>query len=526
MEESNMPPIALGAIASWYDANPCQSASIPAPHDTTNNAPHRPIFPVDEALNARISLWNGAIWRLQLDAIVNSTNESLKDTSGLCRHILEAAGKEIWVECEAVGTCRTGEAVITRGCQLPARHIIHTVGPRYNLKYKNAAENALHMCYRSSLSVAKEENVRTIALSCIYIKRKGYPRDDAAHIAARTVRRFLEHYRDDFDRVVFCVDSLEDQMIYESILPLYFPRTAEDELKQLSRLASHHLGDEFGEPIIEERKIRIRSLGSRAQDNQLEASQSGQLDYEDDDSTDDEETALQDFREMSIDPDIERLEKLRQLQQEREKRALKEQAAVKKQNASVLNYQTALAQAQRERFDDLRAMKFLYNAGVDHSGCPVIVYLACNLPVDDVDLDRVMLYVIQTMDAIVENTYSVMYVHTDVKDENQPNASWLKRLFRTFASKYQANLRFFYMLEPTMWLKLLVLISKGFVSSEFYKKIVYLPTVKDIDNVAETLDLPAHIYPKKAKAPEQPLEAVDPSAPPTSNQHEEHEAVL
>lgn len=212
------------------------------------------------------------------------------------------------------------------------------------------------------------------------------------------------------------------------------------------------------------------------------------------DSTDDEETAIQDFREMSIDPDVERLEKLRHLQEEREKRAARAQVASK--SAPLVNYQTALAKAQRERFDDLRALKFLYNAGVDHSGSPVIVYLGSNLPVDDVDLDRVMLFIIQTMDAIVENKYSVLYVHSGVKDENQPNASWLKRLFRIFASKYQANLRFFYMLEPTMWLKLLILISKGFVSSQFYKKIVYLPASKDIDNIAETLDLPPHIYTK------------------------------
>lgn len=69
---------------------------------------------------------------------------------------------------------------------LTRRFIIHTVSPRYNIKYVNAAENALHMCYRSTLSVAKEEHIRSLALSCVYTKRKGYPRDDAAHVAART----------------------------------------------------------------------------------------------------------------------------------------------------------------------------------------------------------------------------------------------------------------------------------------------------------------------------------------------------
>lgn len=185
------------------------------------------------------------------------------------------------------------------------------------------------MCYRNTLSVAKEHKIRTVALSCIYTRRKGYPRDEAAHVAARaygvvarafvknssvawaksmrvcvcvcgwytlgTIRRFLEHYHDDFDCVIVCVDSLEDQMIYESVLPLYFPRTRDDELTQTTRLAHralgasllcvdghcasqesfdldtsacaiHSTGGAFGEPVIEERKIRIRPLGST--DNQ------------------------------------------------------------------------------------------------------------------------------------------------------------------------------------------------------------------------------------------------------------------
>lgn len=198
---------------------------------------------------------------------------------------------------------------------------------------------------------------------------------------------------------------------------------------------------------------------------------------------------------MSIDPDTERLERLRQLQEEREKRALKAQAAIQK--TPLVNYQLALSKAKREDFEDLRRLKFLYKGGVDRSGSPVIVYQGANLPVDDVDLDRVALFIIQSMDAVVEKQYSVLYIHAGVTDENQPNAAWLKRLFKIFSSKYQANLRFFYMLEPTIWLKLLIFVSKGFVNSAFYKKIVYLASSKDIDNIADSLELPPHIYQKK-----------------------------
>ncbi|DBA04137.1 TPA: hypothetical protein N0F65_004245 [Lagenidium giganteum] len=452
-------------------------------------------FTINASINSKVALWSGQIWRLKIDAIVNSTNESLRDTSGLCRKIYDAAGKEIWVECDAAEVCRTGEAVITRGCQLPARKIIHTVGPRYNIKYHNAAENALHMCYRSVLSAAKEERLRSVAFSCVYSKQKGYPRDEAAHIAARTVRRFLEHYGDDFDLVIFCVDTTEDQLIYESVLPLYFPRTPTEEAKT-STLLSRDLGDEFGEPIIEERKIRISQLGSRQLD--CEATEYDHEGISAETASDDEDAAIQDFCEMAADPDTERLEWLRQQQEERQRSAARAQQT--RQEETVLTYQRALAKAQREDFEDLKALKFIYNGGVDHSGSPVIVYISGNLPIDDVDLDRVMLFIIYTLDGIVENTYSVLYVHSGVLGENQPQATWLKRLFRTLSTKYQANLKYFYMLEPTMWLKLVILIAKGFVSRDFYRKIVYLSTARELDNIAPPLNLPAGVYGKPSDA--------------------------
>ncbi|TYZ62128.1 hypothetical protein PybrP1_005149 [[Pythium] brassicae (nom. inval.)] len=492
-------PVPLAAVRSWHDANPCPQTDT-APPSSPSPSSSTPHFRVDKALNRKLALWSGAIWRLQVGAVANSTNEALNDTSGLCRRLMDAAGPQIWVECRAAGSCRTGEAVLTRGCRLPASYIIHTVGPRYNLRYVNAAENALHMCYRNTLSVAKEEKIRSVALSCIYTRRKGYPRDEAAHIAARTVRRFLEHYSDDFDCVVLCVDSLEDQMIYESVLPLYFPRTHDDELKQATRLAHRALGDAFGEPVIEERKIRIRPLGSG--DNQAEH-ETDDIDNDDGgDSTDDEETAIQDFREMSVDPDSERLARLRQLQDEREKRAA--QAAAKSStttngaSAALRSYEAALSTAKREDFADLRALRFLYSAGVDRAGAPVIVYEGARLPVDAVDLDRVALFVVQSMEAVVGGSFSVLYVHAGVTGENQPTGAWLRRLFRLFSTQHQANLRFVYVLEPTLWLKLLVLVARGFATNDFYRKIVYLASERELDHVADSLALPPHIYTKRS----------------------------
>lgn len=121
---------------------------------------------------------------------------------------MAAAGPDLLTECSMAETCKTGEASVTKGCALPAscaacrpapdplpppmgpavrrrRFIIHSVGPRYNERYRTAAENALHSCYRNSMRLLKEEGLRTIAFPPLYAPRKGYPRVDAAHIALR-----------------------------------------------------------------------------------------------------------------------------------------------------------------------------------------------------------------------------------------------------------------------------------------------------------------------------------------------------
>lgn len=114
--ETNGSGVAFESLTTWQQLAPA-SADAPAAVSTSDDAPFR----VRESVNRKIALWHGQLWTLRVDAIVNSTSESLRETSGICRKILDAAGKQIWVECEAAGQCRTGEAVITRGCRLPAR---------------------------------------------------------------------------------------------------------------------------------------------------------------------------------------------------------------------------------------------------------------------------------------------------------------------------------------------------------------------------------------------------------------------
>ena len=154
------------------------------------------------------------ITTLAVDAIVNAANESLLGGGGVDGAIHRAAGPELLAECRALGGCPTGEARITRGYRLPARHVIHTVGPIWRGGARGEAD-LLASCYRRSLELAAEHGVATIAFPCISTGVYGYPADEAARIAVGTVRDLVTQ---SFREVVFCCFSESDRALYAALL--------------------------------------------------------------------------------------------------------------------------------------------------------------------------------------------------------------------------------------------------------------------------------------------------------------------
>lgn len=408
---------------------------------------------VREDINSKVFVWLGNIANLTVDAIVNPTNERMTSKSGISGPIMDGAGHEIYEELLSTETCKIGECRITKGYRLPSQWILHTVGPRFNAKYSTAAENALHNCYRSCMDAAIENKLRSIAIPPLHSIRRGYPMDKGAHIALRTIRRFLEKWVNNFEKIILVFDNEEEKRLYESLLCLYFPRNTEEE--DLSeKLLPEDNGNQFGEIEIKERKIRIQAFPF---DGSEESTQDTPLEVP------------SNLTVLKEDRDIERIHRIQ--------REISEDEILINQT-----YLTYLALSHNTNLSHIEKSGVFYQTGHDSRGRPVMVLIGSRLPEDKDLLDHFLLYYIKLMDSIANNPYVLIYVHTNMSKKSKPEIAWIRKVHDIMDCKYGDHLQSLYVLHPTFWLKALKPIFSLFMgkSNKIFSKVVYTNSLHEL----------------------------------------------
>ncbi|GJN30320.1 hypothetical protein PR202_gb18615 [Eleusine coracana subsp. coracana] len=372
-------------------------------------------FPVDHEINSKIYLWRGHPWNLQVDAVVNSTNEVRIRT---------------WTKLIAVlGFTLLQGQVSPRS--VPPWKVIHTVGPKYAVKYHTAAENALSHCYRSCLELLIENGLESIATGCIYTEAKNYPREPAAHVAIRTVRRFLEKQKDKITAIVFCTTSPSDTEIYKRLLPLYFPRDKHEEEIAALKLPAD-VGDENGETVIDERKIRIKPLPAGA--TEMPIPTLADIPLPDSELTSRRRNSFKldsylDPAFMSIikDPDLRRQEQWEKSAQANKGFNLANLLGFGDLGSPPLSaaeeyslHSRYLAKANSMNLADIAEMKIMYallinysyRGGVDSEGRPVMVVVGAHFLLRCLDIERFVLYVVKEFEPLIQKPYTIVYFHS------------------------------------------------------------------------------------------------------------------
>uniref|UniRef100_A0A8C9XZS9 Ganglioside induced differentiation associated protein 2 n=1 Tax=Sander lucioperca TaxID=283035 RepID=A0A8C9XZS9_SANLU len=440
-------------------------------------------FPFRPDINRKIILFCGDIALLNCTAILNTSNESLNDKNPVSDSVHQLAGPELRDELLKLKGCRTGEVKLTKGFNLAARFIVHTVGPKYKAKYRTAAESSLYSCYRNTMQLAVEQSMTSVGLCVVNTAKRGYPLEDATHMAfSKTHTRTNTHTQPFYQCVCVFLKRL-----YRKLLPLYFPRSEQEERACLPLIPAD-IGNSEGEPVVPERQIRIAEKPGTLEDDSEEESLESDLG----------QVGNHAFARMEGDVDKQRKQILQGQMSE---------AAIHKQHQR--NYNRWLCRARAEDLSDIAALKALYQTGVDMCGRTVMILVGRNIPVTLIDIEKALLYFIHVMDHITVKEYVMVYFHTLTSEHNHLDSNFLKNLYDIVDTKFKNNLKAFYFVHPTFRSKVSTWFFTSFSVSGMKDKVRYLDNLQQLFTCIkpEQIDIPPFVLEYSIRGPLRPIKA-------------------
>jgi len=434
-----------------------------------------PPFSVDLELNGKLILFEGDLCSLDVDALVAPAAAGFAaGASTVFPKILRHGGGDLRSDLAHVENCRSGEARLAKAYGLPCRWLLLTVGPKYKEKYHIAAQNTLNACYRECFQLAAESEIRTIGVPGAWY-HKGYPLDEQAHVALRTIRRCLERLRNSVDAVVLaacCAPNVGE--LYQSLLPLYFPRT-QVEAEMAADILPDCCWNAWGDVSVEERKIQVSSHlpGHRTDDGSDDEAEALFAAGDDDDG----------FRNARSDADDHAVKRLECTMTEADTPELAKQACLR------------YFRRARELRPEPEGSRFVYRAlGEDRCGRRIVVLLGARLPSLGIRDVRTLPLFVKECELLQGARFVVLYVNSGVSAMDSPHLEVLQEMLAVVGARYRGSLDQLLVLHPGLWLRAAFAVGRAMneLAASVWHNSVYLDYLSDIhQHVAlEQLQLP------------------------------------
>ena len=435
-------------------------------------------FPIREKINNTVIVWSGPVEEFECSAIVCPNMENLNSKSDITRRILKKAGPDINTELALEGLeMRSSEIRITEAYKLPCRFVLHCIEPKYTAKFETAAETALFSCYHRILIEAHAKSLQTLAIPTIHSSDRGYPAEQGAHVALRTVRRYLERYPSSFNKIVFNIRR-EDELIYNDLMRVYFPRT-ERELELACYRVPKNVGNERGDIIYEGREIRVLS-------DPLQLLKSEKITKED------VEWYIQESRGK------EERNKKTEERENGEADKTKHKFATMNEDNDDLRQQALYARPNNNETEEIRKRYLIYlrNARTEclssvaqydpifklgFSGKHMVLgYASRSIPGSKFDFSKAKLYFVKYMDSLVNQSYRFVYFHTLSEDSNYFSQEFFESLYNLCEDKYKQNLNALYIIHPYFWFKVQAYKFLYFTAHEIRDRVWMVNSLKEL----------------------------------------------